>query len=208
MAQSPPGPLLLRRLHLGLAITLIALPAAFLAGWALDITELFTWYNEENPLLAADAIGFMTLGLAFFAIELGWRQAGLFAILPALVSLHQTLTDASTDLSQHIHPAGAPAVSAPIPTSCFIITCIILPLAAHKNLRPNPPMLLALGGSLLVAIGGSTLLGYMLGLPAVYHWGTESHLAPAAAILLMLTGSLCLNLGWRLHHAGSTGSPD
>jgi hypothetical protein len=55
----------------------------------------------------------------------------------------------------------------------------------------------AITGSLIMSAGLSTLLGYVAGVPTLYHWGTATATSPLAAISLLLLGLALLLLAWR-----------
>ncbi|MBK9992087.1 MAG: response regulator [Verrucomicrobia bacterium] len=218
MAPQIPIPLTfwLIRFQIGLASTVIALGVAVLVGWILQITSLVQWGETWAPVPANAAVCFALIGALLLAIEFGYRRAALLAIVPLALSL-------LTELQNHF-PLRVPLdelfatdylqieTSAPgrMPAAlswCFIIGGLTLPLHALCKRASYRSLGLAFGGSALMAVGGSTVLGYVLGLPAVYRWGGTSSMPPGAAVLLFLLGAAFLLLAWREHRSTQPGAP-
>ncbi|MFT3868392.1 MAG: ATP-binding protein [Nibricoccus sp.] len=213
MAPQLPGPLLLRRLHLGLTTALIALASMSLAAGMLEFNEPILWGIFTSPLSAGVAAGFLLFGFSLLGVELGWSRAGRLALVPAAIACYlQLQKHLPLQLASLTAAAPASAVPNTAPTHlvlafCFALAGLSLSLLSHKKTSSRAPLALAFSGSLSTAVGGSTLLGYTLNLPAVYHWGTTDRLAPAAAILLILLGLLYLSLAWHRHRADRPGAP-
>jgi len=196
----------LKQLHISLATTLIALGASVLAGWGLHLDELVRWGDEWPPVPASAALGFIFFGVTLLAIERGHRRGALLATFPGVLGLlaaaHNFLPR-TLQLENGFTPNRLPfASSTPEHLTaalalCFIIGGLVLvPLARQKPSRLST-VGLVLGGSVMTAVGSSTLLGYVLGLPVVYRWGTHTSLPPGAALLLLILGATLLILAWR-----------
>ncbi|MFT3783018.1 MAG: hypothetical protein QM790_13500 [Nibricoccus sp.] len=207
---------LLKRLYLCFATGLLALSLVVLAGWTFKLNELVQWGSEWAPIPCAAALGFAFFGISLLAYELGYRRAAFLNVVPAALGLVAVLeahlpVNLTPDLLNPPAFGGADG-SAPVPMTGILALCLFLAGTAatlgglRKQFR-SVTLSLAFSGSLIAAAGCSTLLGYALGLPAIYHWGNVSALAPGAAILLCLLGASHLILAWREHQAGTPGAP-
>ena len=206
----------LKRLHISLAAALIALSTSMLIGWFLQFPPLIQWSEAWPPIPANAAICFAIFGALFLAIETGYRRAALLALIPCALGLvtelqnhlplHLPLDEQlATDYLQIeiVAPGRMPAAL----SWCFIIGGLSLPLIAICKRYRFCTLNLAFAGSALMAVGCSTLLGYILGLPAVYRWSGTSSLPPVAAVLLILLGTAFLLLAWREHRSAQPGAP-
>jgi PAS domain S-box-containing protein len=206
----------LKQLHIGLATTLIVLGASVLAGWSLQLNELVQWGDGWLPIPAYAALGFVLFGVALLAIELGHRRVALLATVPGILGLgfllqNHTTVDLRLDgwLAPDRFPSSMPAPERvpDILSLCFVFGGTILSMLAWRKAGRCCTLGLAFGGPALAAVGGSTLLGYTLGLPAVYRWGASTSLPPGAAWLLLALGAALLILAWREHQSGQPGAP-
>ena len=206
----------LKRVHIGLATLLIALGAAVLAGWSLQLNELVRWSDDWPPISANAAAGFVFFGITLLAIELGHRRLVWLAVVPTalgLLAVVQNRLPFNVQLESWLMPnhslAGAttPERTPVILALCFVIGGLALPLLIWQKAKRYSTLALSFGGSVLAAVGGSTILGYVLGLPAVYHWGANASLPPGSALLLLMLGAALLILAWREHQAGQPGAP-
>jgi len=179
----------LQRLHRGLAIALVVLGASVLAGWSLQLDELVQWGENWAPISSRSALGFIVFGIALLAVNLGHRRLAALAIIPAILGLFalvQTFVPLSLPLDWLAQNRLLPEkpVPGPMPVIealCFAFGGATLALLAWRKTERHGLLGLAFCGPALAAIGGSTLLGYTLGLPAVYRWGTSSSLPPGTA---------------------------
>jgi len=211
-----PGSLLLKRFQIGLATTLIALSTTVLLGWALQFNELVQWANNWTPVPANAAAGFLIFGIVLLGFELDYRRSALLAIIPGVLGL---LTELQNHVPvhlpldelifrDHLHAElGAPGRMATILSLCFIFGGLVLPMLEWEKKERVCTLCLAFGGSVLMAVACSTLLGYALGLPVVYHWGSSTSLSQGGTILLLLLGAGLINLAWREHQNGQPGAP-
>ena len=203
----------LKSLNLSLTTALIAMSSAMLV-----LNDSVPWSDTQPIIPTSAAIGFVLFGAALFAIEQGYRRAAFLAIIPGLLGLLSGL--------QHFFPLNlslgnwftqdrllannaAPERIPAILSLCFIIGGLTLPLLLWRKAVRFYTVSMAFGGSVMMACGGSTLLGYSLDLPAVYRWGanTSTSLPPSAAVLLLMLGASLLILAWREHQSGQPGAP-
>ena len=207
----------LKRLHIGLATTLIALSAAMLLGLGANLDDLISWKNASAPIPTSAATGFILFGATLITIEFGNRRSALLAILPGAFGLFAALQNFLPSNFQwengftpdQLQPTTSASDRMPAALAiCFIVGgLVILPIARRKLDRLNA-LSLAFGGSVMTAVGGLTLLGYVLGLPAVYRWGSETNLSPDIAVLLLLLGATLFILAWRENLPNQTGAPN
>ena len=206
----------LKRLNVSLATTLLTLSTAVLASQGLQLGEFGRWGENWPPISANSAAGFAIFGAALLLIELGHRRGALLAIIPAILGL---LTELQSRVSLNLSLDGwfaqerslsVAVVSERMPailSLCFIIGGITLPLRLWQKAEHFCNVALAFGGSAMMTCGGSTLLGYALGLPAVYRWGANTILPPGTALLLLLLGTALLVLAWREHQSDQPDAP-
>jgi len=205
----------LQQLHRGLAIALVALGASVLAGWSPQLDELVQWGENWLPISGLGALGFVFFGVTVLAIDLGHRRLAVLAIFPGILGLLAVAQNfvpfnpalewlaQNRLLTEKLIPSPLPVIQA----LCFALGGATLALLAWPKTERHGLLGLAFGGPALAAIGGSTLLGYTLGLPAVYRWGTATSLPPGTALLLLLLGAALLILAWRDHQSGQSGAP-
>jgi PAS domain S-box-containing protein len=206
----------LKRLYIGLSVSLIALGASVLAGWLLQLNTLVQWGESWPPVPANAAAGFVIFGALLLAIETGYRRAALFALIPCALGL---LTELQNRLPLHLPldellardylqiETTAPGRMSTALSWCFILCGLTLPLLTVCKRGRLCTLGLAFGGSVIMAVGSSTLLGYMLGLPAVYRWGSANSLPPGAALLLIMLGAALIILAWREHQTAQPDAP-
>jgi len=196
----------LKRLHLGLALMLVALGASVLVGWTFQLNELVQWGDDWLPIPFSAATGFVLFGLALLAISLGHKRIALLAIIPGILGF-------LSELQNWLPPSllfENPFLQERLPTVlslCFLVGGIALSLLGWRQAEYCCALGLAFGGSAMLSVGSSTLLGYSLSLPAVYRWGTATSLPPGVALLLMILGSALLVVAWCEHQSGQPGAP-
>jgi PAS domain S-box-containing protein len=196
-----------------LSFTLVGLSALTLGGWYFAITPLTHWFPRAAPVEISAALGFFFFGLTLFTVELGWRRAALLALIPgalgALTALDSffALPFALDGFLAIDAPPAAAARMAPVVALSFILGALALGWLAARRPARHRNLGLALAGSLLMAGGFSTLLGYALKLPAVYRWGGAIGLPPATAILWLVLGAALLLLAWHQHQKVRPGAP-
>ncbi len=200
-----PRPSWIDRILFAFAAVLSAIGIAGLAGWWLHIDLFLMPWNAE-PIQAAEALSFFVLGAVVIARELGWRSAGWFGLAAvglAAVMLLESAFNRDWHVSDfflidRLAGTGAhPGRSATITGACIGIGALIVVWhSAHRAARARM-FTGAVTGSLLAAVGFSTLLGYVADLPALYNWGSLLAIAPLAAVALFLLGLILLALAWR-----------
>jgi len=206
----------LERASLAIAVLLVAIGAAALAGWWFHLDALVQPLSSSSAITANEALCVLILGVVLVATEFGFFNAAWLALVPAavgLVSLAENVFEfdlhideiLATDrlVADAIQPGRMSATSA----ACLLLAS--LALAWHGSKRGAHVRLVteAVVSSITASAGFSTLLGYMANLPAVYRWGTNTATSPASAFSLLLLGLGLLLLAWRETKKTELGPP-
>ena len=199
-----PRPTWLERILFAFAGLLLAIGLAGLAGWWLHVDFLLMPWGSD-PIQAGEALSFLLLAGVLIARELGWRSAGWIGFVPFVLAV-VTLLESAANRDWHLSDlflidrlgAGAhPGRSATISGACLGLgALVVIWHSAHFASRARV-FAGAVIGSLLIAVGFSTLLGYAADLPAIYDWGSSLAIAPLSALGLLLLGLSLLILAWR-----------
>jgi PAS domain S-box-containing protein len=196
----------LERFSLALAWALLALGTLCLSGWLLHIDSLTQPRPDIAPIRPNVAVCLMMLGAALVASELGWRRFAWLALIPAGLGLTTLVeyvfkSDFGIDeliaLDRMVESGAAPG-RMPVMAAGSILLCGgLLALQAFGGSNRWRIFANAVAGSIVASVGFSTLLGYAVSLPAVYHWGTATATSPITAVGLLLVGLALLSLAWR-----------
>ncbi len=206
----------LRRLCMGLAALLIVFSAVVLLGWSLQVDELVQLQSGLPTMPVNAAVGFFLVGAALLAHELGYHRVALLAIAPGLLGLVtelQNWTSLRLPLDEFLAPyhlqveTGAPGRMAQMLSLCFILAAVSIPGLASLKPSRYRALRLAFSGSVICSIGGASLLGYVMEVPAIYRWGTQTSIAPGSAVLLVVLGAALLALAWREQQGDQPGAP-
>ncbi|HVT72896.1 MAG TPA: response regulator [Lacunisphaera sp.] len=205
--MSPVSQIRLRLLHYGClapfgVLTVYAL--AMLGGWETGNLAL-AQPRTYDPAFPANACACLALlGLAPFALTLGWRRTGVGLALVATILAWATLIQDPFGLNLHldnllVNHEALTAGSHVGRMTAAVSTLLTLAgvLIAWMGLRPQDrrrPILVALLGSLSGAYGLTALLGYRIGLTSVDAWMTYARLGPHAAVMLLLFGGALILL--------------
>jgi PAS domain S-box-containing protein len=206
----------LKRLCLSLAVLLTGCSTLILLGWSLQIDELVQLESGLPTIPVNAAVGFFLFGCALLSLELGYSRLALLAIIPGVLGL---ITEAQNwipfrfPLDELLLPdylqveSGSPGRMSQMLSVCFMLGGLSIPWLASPRTRRFRPLGLAFTGSVFMSIGGASLMGYALELPAVYHWGTQTSVAPGSAALLLVVGGALLGLAWREQQGSQPGAP-
>jgi PAS domain S-box-containing protein len=196
----------IERVSLALAGALCLLGSIVLAGWWLGLGALIEPWSQFVPIKANEGASFLFIGLALLARDLGWKRWVWLALIPAAIG---SLTVAEFGAGQSFRidellsadrlPIDNALPGRPSFMSAAMTALAALVLVGQAGWGTRRTWLLAeaVVGSLLLAVGFSTLLGYAAGLPAVYGWGTATPTAPGAATALLALGGAFLIYAWR-----------
>lgn len=95
----------------------------------------------------------------------------------------------------------------PVAAVTLLLAGGVLPwLAVRKGESLRLPVI-AIVGSLVGAIGLTTLAGYLLSMPMAYRWGSAVSLPPSIAVVMLVTGGAFLAHAWAGHDRRHGGTP-
>ena len=161
-------------------------------------------------------LGFSLIGLVLIAIELGHRKAAWFTLgasLLGLLSLIEKTLGLGHDVESWITALVTGEnvrIAGPMPgiaALALVVAGGLVPWLAIKYGEKHRLLGLAMGGSLLGAVGMTTLAGYALSMPMAYNWGSSTSLPPTVAIIMLLTGGALLALAWAEHGLRNDATP-
>ena len=171
-----------------LAWSLTALGGLGVVGGLFGVTLFTQPLPDTMPVSGWVALSLLIFGVALLARE--WQRPRVFLLagLPGLFGLGHLL---------RLWLGSGTAETAAVVAGSLILGSLGL-LVHHLRLpvRFCLPAKAAVG-SLIAAIGVSTLLGYLGSLPAVYMWGSVTPVSPVTAGGLILLGLAVLVLTWR-----------
>ncbi|RFC50267.1 MAG: Signal transduction histidine kinase/PAS domain-containing protein/CheY, partial [Verrucomicrobia bacterium] len=197
----------LERTSLCLAGGLALIGAAALTGWWLHVDVLIQPLAGFAPITPNAALCAFLMGAALLAREFGWPRTVAGSALPVAVLSALTLgeyalhTDFKIDeLVASDYLVALPAQAARM--SLDAAACLLLAsggliwrgLSRHRRGSAGTG---AIVGSLVGAVGFSTLLGYLTSLPSTYNGNGVTALSPVSGLVLLLLGSAVLLLAWR-----------
>ena len=194
----------LRRLVLGLAGLSVALAAGVLFLGFDPIGQVDVRSVETVPVV----FGLGVLGGVLIAIEQGFRRSAWLALGPALlglVSLLENEFSQGSGLEAWLTAAltgEKVAAGGHMPMVAAVTLILIgglLPWLVSQYHENRRLLALAIGGSLLGAIGITTLIGYSLNLLLGHRWGSSTNLPPVVALMMLLSGAAALLLAWSEH---------
>ena len=206
----------LERISLALACALGSIGAIGLGGLWLRIDWLTQPAASATPIRPEEALCFFILGGVLLLRELGWRWGGWLALIPSgLGALILGGSFFNRDLrvggllatGQLFDTAGTSSRVAAMAACCLSVGALALVWnAASRGLRARM-FVEAVGGSILTAVGMTTLLGYAINMKDVYDWGSSTPVSPLTALGLLFLGLALLLLAWRANIKLERGPP-
>ncbi len=196
----------LERISIGLALGVATIGFSTIAGWFLQSGLVLLPLWDIAVLKFNAAVGFALLGSILLALEFGHRRAAMLALIPAGIAALTLLEygfavdlriDELVVRDLWLNQTQFAGRMAPTLAISLLLASLVLFWRATRRLERARIFGEAIAGSILAAAGISTLLGYIAELPAVYHWGTSTAMAPTSAIALLLLGLAFLTLAWR-----------
>ncbi len=187
---------------------------------ALGLIVLFGWYTHTLPLLRLSpafvamayntALGFLLCGLGLAALTRAERRGaralallgGGGAVTLGLLTLSEYLCGVSLGLDELMMKsyirAGvtAPGRMAFCTALCFSLTGAALLLGRGRRF-PLRPILIALSGSVVIALGVIALSGYCTGIVQSYTWGQFTRMAVHTALGFVVLGVGTIAFAWR-----------
>jgi PAS domain S-box-containing protein len=178
--------------------------------------DLFGRGDPRNVETVPSLLGFGLIGLIVIAIKLGHRRAAWLAIGVGLLGLNSLITrwleighrvdswlTSAVTGEDILIPATMPAI---IALTLLVLGGLIPWLGTHYR-GTRRLVGVAVGGSLLGAVGMTTLAGYALNMPIAYRWGAGTALSPSFALVMLLIGGAVLALAWTEHSRRNPNTP-
>ena len=180
-----------------------ALGLAVIAGWHTGLTVLVQVRTQYRPMPYASAIGFGLSGLALVA--LARHRSGAARLLASAVVLI-TITSSGIAagwidfLSEHLPALPGTDFSRawltrmpPNAAVNFILAAAAVFIMTGRSPRSSAVALL---GSIIGAIGLTTIFGYATNLTAAYAWRGLPPMAFHGALGFVLIGGVCIYVAW------------
>ena len=206
----------LERLSLLLAGALVLLGAFSLAGWWLHFDALVQPWVRFAPITANESLCVLLLGGALLGLELKWFPPVWCALPPAILTAltlgeYALTADFRIDeLLAHDHLLIDTAQSgrmSPAAAGCLLLVAAAFVWRSLARGARSQAFAGGVAGSIVAAVGFSTLLGYLAVVPAVYSWGTDTAISPLSGLALLLLGLALLGLAWREAVQAEGGTP-
>lgn len=194
----------------------VVLGLAVLAGWWTHTDELVRVISRSNPMQPNTAIAFASCGVALLAISLGrqgmaaWAAGMSLAIgvltlaedaFRASLGLEHLLFQHSTD------PAFQPSRMAADTALCLALAGFALLLMSGTARLPRRSLALGAVGSVVTALGGVAVAGYVLGLNTTYDLWSFTRMAVHTAAGMVILGAGILAFAWRDGQIDEGGPP-
>jgi PAS domain S-box-containing protein len=202
-----------RRFTVGFSVLLMLIAGSALLSWWLDLQPLTPIGRSAGMPPGAATLLFLLGGL-LAAYEGGHRRLCALGLIPAVaggISLYEELAAAGGGLARSTS-AGAGGHQAlgymaiATATTLLLVGSVLASLALPQRPRRRK-LLLASAGSVTWSIGAATLLGYMLDLRGVYHWGLGPVMDLLSGVALMALGFGVLSLAWGAHQRQNGSAP-
>ena len=183
-----------------------ALGLTVLTGWYARIPALVQLRPDLVPMQYNAALFLLFSGVGLCAFR--WGQLRLAQVLGAMVAVFAGLTLCedlfSLDLgidqflfhsyitTKTLHPGR----TSPAAAICLVqigLALIFMGLRAERKWRPAAIGSLA---SIVIAVSGAVMVGYIIDLPGTYGWGRFTCIAPHTASCLALLGAGIFVFAW------------
>jgi len=199
----PPQTTWLRRISFALAGALCLLGLLALAiklAWP-DALE-----PESLALKANFALAVVLLGAVLLMRELRPAKMAWLALLPAVIgalTLVEQFFHFNLGLDELLMRDFSTASSAEpgrmhfMAAACLLLAGPVLAWQTFAQRARARVLCEACAGSVLAAVGFSTLTGYATGLSVICHWGATEPMSAATGAALLLLGFAMLGLAWR-----------
>ncbi len=184
-----------------------ALALAVLVGWHLHIRSLIQISPTLAPMQRMTAIGFLLSGAALLFLSTGRRPAA--AVCSAIVILQACLVcaeyalKADYGIDQLLGPdyirvqTSNPGRMSPVTALCFLAVGVALLAAANRKWVRFAWAIVGIAAAMLMAVGGVSVLGYLVGHPETYGWSHLTRIAMHTAAAFALLGAGLLAWAWK-----------
>jgi PAS domain S-box-containing protein len=196
----------LQRISFALAVTLCLLGLLALATKLIYPASLPQIEPEIAALKANAALAVFLLGVVLLMREFGSEKMAWLGLLPALIgalTLVEQVFHFNLGVDELLmHDVAFAGSAEPGRMHFMSAACLLLAgtVLAWKAFAPRARARIlgeACVGSVLAAIGFSTLIASAAGLSTICHWGAAEPMSAVAAATLLLLGLALLGLAWR-----------
>jgi len=218
MASLPTLPQIqwLRRLSALSAVALVGLGVAILSGW-LSMPELIAAVQDTQfSVRMKSGAGLIFFGVALLGCHLDLRRAAWLALAPAILggvavweflSYHAGMLGGEIqNRSMHLPSAASRQIPLMV-ASAFLCGGLVVAWLGQRKRPRFRTLALAMLGSMALAVGFATTIGYILKLPTIYSWGSSSESAPISAATLVGLGCAGMMFAWRESAKVRPGAP-
>ncbi|MCP5045738.1 MAG: PAS domain S-box protein [bacterium] len=156
-----------------------------LTGWYIQSMPLARLFSSFTPMEGYSALGFLLCGAGFLLVCTGRNVpamacGGLATVMGIL-------------MGQLISPNGM----SPNTALCFTLSGTGLVLIAKAKPFKWRPLVIWIIGSVIVALGGVAIFGYLSGVEAAYRWGDLPPMVVHEALGFITVGVGLFSFGWR-----------
>jgi len=194
------------RITLLAALFLMAVGGLSCVGWGFRVDYLLQPLPTTAPTKANEALSWLLLGASLLGAELGQRRFAALSALPLLLSA-LTLLQYASGQDFHIDElltkdyllieTAYPGRMSIMGAAAILIGSIVMIWRVVATSRIARHFAEAVSGSIISSIGFSTILGYLIALPAVYRWGTSTATSMVSGCCLLVLGAALLLHAWR-----------
>jgi len=185
--------------------TCVFLGALALTGWYLRIPAWAHLMPSSNPMAFNAAVGFVLDGAALLAIAARLPRAALagavWSLLAGLLKLAEYCFSIELDIDHILVPntlrsmAAGPGRLAPNSALCFVLCGVALFCLSRSRSHGKSGAITGLLGAVALALGATSILGYLDGLPT-YVWGQWTQMAASSALGFVALGTGIVMGAW------------
>jgi diguanylate cyclase (GGDEF)-like protein len=193
-----------------------ALGLVVLVGWQTHTPALVQVLPALVPMKYNTALGFLLSGVGLVAIALdrpwgalpgaAWSlPLGALTLIQDVFSLNIGIDELLMEDYIRVETSH-PGRLAPNTALCFVLIGLALLLMRSARLRGRP-VVLGMAGSIIAALGGTAVFGYLSGLTPAYGWGYLTPMAVQTAGGCAMLGLGILAFAWGDAKAKDRGLP-
>ncbi len=194
-----------------------ALGLVVLVGWHTHNPALLQVLPVFVPMKYNTALGFFLSGVGLFSIALGRPRVALtcaaWPLLLGSLTLIEDVFSINIGIDELLMEdylrveTSHPGRLAPNTALCFVLIGVAMLLMSNSAKIRWRPVVVAMLGSTIAALGGTAFFGYLSGLPAAYGWGYLTPMAVQTAGGCVMLGLGILAFAWGDARAEDRGLP-
>src|SRR5690606_11164216 len=195
-----------RKLHWAVAGILIFFSLLNIAGWHTGVELLVRFRRDWTPQYPISSLLFVLCGISMVCRILAWNRAGLLSAAAVFAFTAVSAVDnvAGGDFGaegillavRNSFSSVFPGSLAPSSTLCFLMASAALGLTNLPRLR-RTAYPVGLLGSIVSALGGIAMLGYIFDVDAAFTWGAVSRMAASSSLAFCLLGFSIAIAAWQ-----------